>query len=276
MHQSVRLLAKEGLFDPHIARIFQLGEMRGEIAVSGVHLGFQLHDALETNPRMLFRLSSDYAQIFSFFGLSTDRLTQGFKTQLELFEWVATSAIFFPGLLPSPVSDPSHHQGKKKKKDVRPMYQNFLTFCAQQPRSSPPIDIVQHALVFFVRKELHDLLLHFAAVHQHAKALFTGKQVTEWTGLMGTPIRFVMDEVRSKLGGVGPLPVEIEVDSDIDPVHVTVAVWEERMFSMTLKEVHDLVIETKEEMDSEGKLVFDWKEAKRQRAERKALKESTA
>ena len=240
---------------------------------------FQLHDPIDTNPRMSFRLSSAYTKIFSFFGLSMQSYSDGFTTQLELFEWVATSSIFFPHRLPAPVSDASHYQGKKKKKDIRPMYQNFLKFCSARTQQSPRAvlpDVIQLALRFFERKALYDLLLRFAAVRQHAKTVFTGKNVMEWTGLAGMPVRLVMDEVRTKLGGVDLLPVEVDVDSDIPPVHVTVAVWEDRLFSMTLEEIQELLLRTKEEMDGQGKLAFDWRAAKERKARQKAAQAASA
>lgn len=162
------------------------------------------------------------------------------------------------------------------------MYQHFLEFIRldesirrySRPRitSQTALDM---ALSHFGRRALYDSLLHSAEVKKHVKSTFTGKQVEAWTGLKGMPVRFVMDEVKRKLGGTELVPVDIEVNNSIERLHVTLAVWEDTLFGMASDAIQQLVVETKEELNQAGTLEFDWQEAKRLSAERKAAVEAT-
>ena len=161
------------------------------------------------------------------------------------------------------------------------MFQNYLQYCrikaphtSQEPISTTKA--VSTALEFFDRRPLHDLILHISAVKKHAKDTFQGGQVSDWTGLKGMPVKFVMDEVKRKLGGTELVPIDIAVDDEIDPIHFTLAKWEDSMFRMSLDEVRQLTMDTKEVMDEEGRLRFDWRAAKRRKAERKVPNASGA
>lgn len=157
------------------------------------------------------------------------------------------------------------------------MFQRFLQFVQLDDSlrrfARPGLtsqEAIDKALAHFGRRALYDFLLHVAEVKKHAKMIFTGKLVEEWTGLKGMSIRLVRDEVKRKLGGTETLPVTVDVDSNIEPVHITLATWEETLFGMSYDALRQLVMDTKEEMDKSGKLKFDWREAKKLSAERKA------
>ena len=51
---------------------------------------------------------------------------------------------------------------------------------------------------------------------------------------------------------------------------MTVTRWEGELLSLSQDEVRDLVVKTKEEMNKEGRLEFDWKQAKERKAAQKA------
>lgn len=281
-----------GMILGSIARSLQLSLGHSGLRVSSsftyhvcmrVHYCLQLASPLPTAPPLAFRLSSSFPQILTFFELSIDQWTEGFATQLEIFEWLASSPFFdVQRLSPSRGSDTAPSSAKYRVRDARPMYQHFLEFVRldesirrySRPRITPQTAL-DMALVHFGRRALYDILLHFAEVKKHVRSTFTGKLVEEWTGLKGMSVRLVMDEVRRKLGGTGLVSVDVEVDKNIERGHVTLAIWENALFGMSLDAIQQLVVETKEEMNHAGKLEFDWQEAKRLRAERKAVVEKT-
>lgn len=129
------------------------------------------------------------------------------------------------------------------------MYQAFLDFAGALPPSNFPTPAdaaVDMALDYFGCRALHDIILHYAAAKKHARTIFTGRLVEEWTGLKGLRLRPVMEAVRRKLGGTGLLYVDLPlgINSDIDPVHLRVTVWEMTMFDMTSDQVRRLVMES--------------------------------
>ncbi|KAJ3547059.1 hypothetical protein NM688_g5440 [Phlebia brevispora] len=254
-----------------------LGNLARSLQLSLGHSGLKMAAPLPTSPPLTLRLSSSYPQILAFFELPVEQWTQGFTTQREIFEWVASSPFFDVRKLSS--RDSPAPFAKLKARDIRPMFQNFLEFARMDSSvllySSPRYPghtALDMALEYFGRRALYDFLLRFAEVKKYVKASFTGKQVEQWTGLKGIQVRMVMDEVRRKLGGAELLPVEIDADSNIDPIHVTLAVWENAMFDMPLDELRQLVLDTHDEMSKTGGLEYDWKEAKKQSAARKATK----
>ena len=203
-----------------------------------------------------------------------ERWVAGFTTQLEIFEWVASSPFFDAQRLRPRGTSPN--TSRQRARDVRPMFQRFLQFVQLDDslhRFSRPgftsQEAVDKALAHFGRRALYDFLLHVAEVKKHAKTIFTGKLVEEWTGLKGMSVRLVMDEIRRKLGGTETLPVTVSVDNNIEPVHITLVTWEETLFGMSSDTLRQLVMDTKQEMDMSGKLEFDWREAKKLSVERK-------
>ena len=106
------------------------------------------------------------------------------------------------------------------------------------------------------------------AIKRHVRDVFSGNLVIEWTGVTGMPVRFIMDEVKRRLGGEDKLRTvdDIALDSldssDIPPMYLTVRVWEFAMSEMSIDKVKIMVIRAKEDLDAEGKLQYNWKAAK--------------
>lgn len=207
-----------------------------------------------------------------------ERWERGFSSQTEIFSWLASSRFFDSrSMLRSNTGNTSN----MKARDARTMYQNFLVYAQDCDSGSKKLDadaVLGEALDFFGKRDLYTVFGHIAAAKRHIGSIFTGRLVQEWTGLQGVPVRFVMDEVRARLGGEDVLSIVagISLDSlpsgDIDPVHLTLRAWESAMESMSVDEVKTMVVRVKEELAAGGKLEFDWRAAKQRKAEQKRLR----
>lgn len=176
------------------------------------------------------------------------------------------------------------NQGGRRAREARGMYQNFLIYASGRVSSggkgvvATAMDrdtAVQTALQFFGKWELYRRILYAVSVKNHVNSLFTGKLVAEWTSVHGPPVRWIMDEVKRRLGGdeVDKPPFDTEAGDTsldvIDPLHWTVSTWQVSMETMDITAVRNFTIQVKEEMDKNGQLAFDWREAKRRQIERK-------
>ena len=208
--------------------------------------------------------------ILSYFGLSFDRWKQGFSSQEAVFAWVATSPLFQIWNM----TQGSNWHCSRKLVD-RSMYQDFLAYARVQHLQNPtwlaeklPLYSVESALAHFNKLDLHTALLHVARVKERAKTAFSNKRVEEWTDMRGPPVSLIMTEVRRKLGGNAVLATvcgvsrDAALDNDIDPIHLTLTMWENALDGMTDEEVYHLVLQVKEDLSTEGALNISWKELK--------------
>jgi len=259
-----------------------LGLMARSCGLSlGLH-GLRLANPVPTSPPITFHLSSSFPQILSFFGLTMSRWMEGFATQEEIFDWISSSPYYNPGVMARSEAD---NQGGRRAREARGMYQNFLVYAREHTRAGASVSdrdtAVQTALQFFGKWDVLNQLLQVAAVKSHISASFTGKLVTEWTSVHGPPVRWIMDEVKKKLGGEEPDQSSQVHEQDasgnaIDPVHLSLAAWQESMGVMDVDAIRRMVEQVKEEMAKDGRLAFDWRAAKKREAERKAALASGA
>lgn len=207
---------------------------------------------------------------------------------MEVFDWVATSPYFNSAKL---ARTDSLNSSRKRAKDSRSMFQNFLDFTLERSMSEIEIhgavkpvhlrqDVVKQALQAFGKDELYEVLNRIGDINLKIKQVFSGTLVTQWTGVQGTPVRWIMDEVQRRLEQSAPIQLSIPdgLGSDgcnsIDPRLLTISSWQVAISDMTLDQVQELVVHVKEELDQQGKLSFDFRAAKKRKAERKALLES--
>ena len=203
-----------------------------------------------------------------------ERWTEGFSSQREIFAWIMSSRFYNPGIMTRSEAD---HQGGRRIREARPMYQDFLVHAKQNSDGFSAIwdkdTIVQNALQYFGKRELYCRILDVVAIKDHVKTVFTGKLVTEWTGITGPPVRWIMTEVQRRLGGEEVDKSEVQAATaagdTIDACHMTMVVWQVKMKTMNATAVRNLTEQVKEEMDKEGKLKFDWREAKKREVEQK-------
>ncbi|CAL1713280.1 unnamed protein product [Somion occarium] len=266
-----------------------LGHLAASVGLSFGQSGLKLANPVPINPpNMPFYLSSSIPHILEFFEISLRRWEQGFSTTAEAFDWVSSSSYFIPTRL----ARPDVLQGSQKRaKASRTMFQDFLDYTAtralsMQRQAIESRDVaIERALRHFDKWDLYQTILHTCEAKQRIKQIFTGKLVMEWTGVQGTPVRWIMEEVQRKLEAQ-PLPLAQEIDAStplchsvkgselVDPSFLTLAPWQILMKDLTVEQVKDLVVEVKEGLQRDGKLQFDWQEAKKRKAERKALLES--
>lgn len=261
-----------------------LGLLARSVGLSMGTNGLRLAKPVPTNPESLFPLSSSFPPILEFFGLSMDRWSKGFLSQRDAFDWAATSPYFRASWMA--YTDASQTR-QRKAREARGMYQNFLEYATQLAQSQAssgrkpsPLpqteEVIDAAVHFFGKWELYQSIIDVARINEHLKLVFNGTLVGEWTGLEGLFLKFLMDEVRERLGGeagvvsppVGEMPVMNAIAvSALKP-------WESTAKDMTVDEVRVLVLMVKEQMEAEG--IFERKlEAHRAgRRAKEALKAS--
>ncbi|KAI0078251.1 hypothetical protein K474DRAFT_1641867 [Panus rudis PR-1116 ss-1] len=238
-------------------------------------------------PNMVFYLTTSVPDILKFFGWSLDGWERGFTTQMECFEWVASSPYFDPSKMPACHAE----NGPSRQKTVaaRGMYSAFLQFCREQTASQrldgasykriSQAEGVEAALRTFGKWELYCRMMHVEDVKKYVKRIFKGTLVTEWTGVKGTPVRWLMDEIQKRLEQSAPSEVRdnfirtMEVDG-VDPAYVTLELWQVVMREMDLEELRALTVQVKEEMDKEGRLFYDARAAIEARKQKKALRQA--
>lgn len=209
-----------------------------------------------------------------------DRWQRGFSTQEEIFLWLCSSRLFDPTTMLR--SEEGLSRARVKANVIRPMYQKFLYFTrsrATNTRRDHLGDVFGDALEFFGRRPLYTVLLRIAEIKKHVATNFTGTAIKNWTGLNGVPIRFTMEEVKRQLGGDEVLTTVsgIHLDSlpavDINAVHLTLRVWECTMSGMSAEAIQQMVVRLKEELQSAGKLDYDWRAAKQRKEEKRRNEE---
>ncbi|KAI0086550.1 hypothetical protein BDY19DRAFT_894795 [Irpex rosettiformis] len=237
--------------------------------------GLKLAKPVPTSPPCTLRLSASFPDILSFLSLSIDKWREGFATRTEIFDWVASSPLFdvwnarrTPGML------------QKGKPGERPMYRAFIEY-AEHRRSSAvfrsfSLDITD-ILAHFGKLELYNAILYVTRTKQYAKATFRGTLVETWTGIRGPAVGLIMKEVRERMGGSDVLATvcginrDTALDNDIDPIHLTLAAWEDTMGKMTEDGICDVVLQVTEVLRAEDKLNVRWKDVKKLNAKQKAL-----
>jgi len=188
-----------------------LGRLAASIGLQLGELGLKMSSqALVPTYSPTFVLSSSIPDIFPFFGLSVERWREGFATQHEAFEWVASSTFYVHGRL-------SDRTARAKTRTNRGMYHAFFQW--SEARASPAagdesqsqdvqeaekeavIESVRaEALTFFGKQEEHDALARANQRRLRLKAMWNGRKVGEWTGGNSRIIGRVMDLMRKTIG----------------------------------------------------------------------------
>ncbi|EPT05204.1 hypothetical protein FOMPIDRAFT_69174 [Fomitopsis schrenkii] len=246
----------------------------------GVH-GLKFITPLPTNPPISFQLSTSLPHILEFYSLSQSRLDDGFVTQRELFEWVATSRLFnAQSVAPA---EQSHNRGKKRR-SPRAMYQSFLEYArerADDPAYAPPTETVTQddVLRFFGKEAEHAALIRASRVKQNAREVFSGKVVEGWIGMKGLPVKWVLDVARERLNEqherehpAGGGEQSRQPGHEAEAALLSIAPWEFALFDMTAKKVQQFVVDVKAEMEASGTFEVKWQEEDARKADKRKMK----
>lgn len=246
-----------------------------------VFLGTQFITPLPTNPPISFQLSTSLPHILEFYSLSQSRLDDGFVTQRELFEWVATSRLFnAQSVAPA---EQSHNRGKKRR-SPRAMYQSFLEYArerADDPAYAPPTETVTQddVLRFFGKEAEHAALIRASRVKQNAREVFSGKVVEGWIGMKGLPVKWVLDVARERLNEqherehpAGGGEQSRQPGHEAEAALLSIAPWEFALFDMTAKKVQQFVVDVKAEMEASGTFEVKWQEEDARKADKRKMK----
>ncbi len=215
-----------------------------------------------------------------------DRWEQGFETQDEVVHWVASSP--FARALAARLQSGDSKLSLKERGEGRPMRQKFIDYLqaegspdTESDSSSEPnlsifatpvdrTDKIDAALRYFGKHDEYTAILDAARGSTRAKAMLNGNNVREWTGITGTPTRFILDEVKERLTArAGSATVS-------DAMAEAVPAWQRALLEMSNDEVRALTVSVKEDLDAAGKLEFDWRAAKAAKLERKKQQASAA
>ncbi|KAH9933108.1 uncharacterized protein BXZ73DRAFT_46389 [Epithele typhae] len=258
---------------------FILGLLAQTVGTSFNTFGLKLAEPVASLPPQTFWLTSSMPAVLAFFRLSHARWLAGFPTEAELFAWVATSPATH--VLAARYRSPAYAApAKKDGLAARPMRARFLAYLRTHELPAPdPSDgaaavlascdradaprKLRAALEFFGRAAEHDALLRAAAAQRRAKAVLNGTNVQAWTGVGGMPVRFVIEEVKERLGAHA---------ETADVGEAGAQAWQRALVEMEDEEVRALVVQVKEELATAGKLEYDWKAAKAAKEERKRAK----
>ena len=130
----------------------------------------------------------------------------GFKTKVEIFEWVALMKGFTPHQFRT------EGAGISKVKAERKMYAEFVQWVQANAQSKPSEHgsreerqekIRLEALAFFQKKEEFEALAQARNDRQRLKEVFSGSRVRDWAemGERWKGVKAIMDAVRERLGG---------------------------------------------------------------------------
>ncbi|KZT73817.1 hypothetical protein DAEQUDRAFT_661533 [Daedalea quercina L-15889] len=257
---------------------------------AGVSLGvngLKLANPLPTNPPVSFHLSTSLPRILEFYGLSKDRLSGGFATQREVFDWIATSRLFNARKVAP--AEQSHARGKKRR-GPRTMYQSFLEYArerADDPTYVPPSEIITEddVLHFFGKEAEHAALIRAFRVKQNAREVFSGKAIERWIGMKGLPVKWVMDIARERLTNRyarehptftsddgEAIALQTQPGNGLEVMHLAVTPWEVALFEMSIEEVQQLIVDVKAEMEGSGTFELNWQRENARKAEKRGPK----
>ncbi|KAI0720474.1 hypothetical protein C8T65DRAFT_633122 [Cerioporus squamosus] len=258
---------------------FFLGLLAQTAGLSFNIFGLKLAEPIQTAPPQTYYLSTSMRDIVAFFDLSMHRWEQGFATQEDIFEWIATSPFVLP--LVARYRSSEYKASCKERVDSRPMRLDFIRYL-QNPTFKPPAtaasavfassenrqEKLDAALKFFGKDKEHAELLFAGHAQRRAREILRGRTVQEWTGVEGMPVRFIMEEVKDRLSATTLSPSEAAVNHAKE-----VPVWQRALLRMSDEEVRALVVEVKEDLAKAGRLAFDWRAAKAAKQEKKRQKE---
>ena len=173
----------------------------------------QLAEPLATSPPQTYYLSSSYADILAYLGLSFERWSAGFTTQDALFAWLTSCPC--ANVLAARYRAPDYVSSSEDDVGSRPLRRAFIRYLQTCVLPAPPAgdgaallasaDPEQRAakldaaLRHFGKAEEHAALLATARAQLRSREILNGTNVQAWTGVMGMPVRLLMDEVKERL-----------------------------------------------------------------------------
>ena len=148
-------------------------------------------------------LTKDIKKALQFLGLDWMQYHNGFATANELYNYVASSKYFNPDIF---LFDNQNHHNKVRDRK-RPMYCNFLKWCAEQDNLTH-FEFPENKEDWFLKIESYfpgflAQLDHYKRQIdrvEHFKTLYNGALVSELTGLVGKDLGQFMAYVREKEG----------------------------------------------------------------------------
>ncbi|KAH9891611.1 hypothetical protein C8Q73DRAFT_746703 [Cubamyces lactineus] len=245
--------------------------------------GLKLIEPVGSPPQTFF-LCTSMSDVLGFMGLSMEKWRRGFSREEEIFNWVTSSpfAIALSERLKAKGANDAQPSAKDRG-EGRAMRQNFIAFlesyefpeevereaessvfAAWGNREEKP----EAALKHFGKDEEYAAILYAARAAVRAKAVLNGKNVQEWTGIMGMPVRFILDEMKERLAKtrLGSEPGGGAVAS---PLVREVPAWQHRLLEMSDEDVRELMVQVKKDLDAAGRLKYDWRAAKAAKLGRK-------
>lgn len=204
-----------------------------------------------------------------------ERWEQGFETQDEVVRWVASSP--FAHALAARLQSGESKLSLKERGEGRPMRQKFIDYLQAEDipddesepnlsvfaMSSDRADKIDAALRYFEKHDEYAAILDAARGSTRAKAMLNGNNVREWTGVTGTPTRFILDEVKERLTARAGNATVSAAMAEAIPAR------QRALLGMSDDEVRALTLNVKEDLEAAGKLEFDWRAAKAAKLERK-------
>ncbi|EAU85965.2 hypothetical protein CC1G_02988 [Coprinopsis cinerea okayama7 len=186
-----------------------LGLMAANIGLKLGQTGLKIPDP----PNPHFVLSVNFDDIMDFLGLSREVYNSGFKTRMEVYEWVCTMKWFDPYMF-RPTG-----QGIAKLKPDRTMYAEFVLFVTnnwsiseserirkrddKKSRDALFQTVKLEALNYFDKTAQFETRLESRRIQQRTQAVFSGHRVRDWAelGEHWKGVKMIMDKIREMLGG---------------------------------------------------------------------------
>lgn len=157
-----------------------------------VHLGGTGPDQFEK-----WSLTTDPRRALEYLGYSWARYQEGFRTELEAFEYIVGGRYFSPDVYLDRSTYNGHTHDRNRK---RPMFQRFIKYLqdlgAGIPQGAPPPSPLETVLAFGLSDRL-DALRQKVRDAYLLKQRLNAKLVIELTGLSGRALGQCMDRLRS-------------------------------------------------------------------------------
>ncbi|KAI0335938.1 hypothetical protein GY45DRAFT_1292590 [Cubamyces sp. BRFM 1775] len=253
--------------------------------------GLRLIEPIGTPPQT-FYVSTSMSDVLDFLGLSMERWKRGFTSEAEIFDWVTSSpfAMALAERLKAKDDGSDASPSGKDRGEGRAMRQNFIALLQsyefpEEVQSSVGSSVfatwgnrrekLEATLKHFGKDKEYAAILNAAQAAVRAKAVLNGKNVQEWTGIMGMPARYILDEMKERLAKL-QLGSEPDGDAVASSVVREIPAWQYPLLEMSDEEVRELMVKVKEDLDAAGKLEYDWRAAKAAKLARKRQAELAA
>ncbi len=165
------------------------------------------------------KLSHELRDILRFWGLNYDAWQNGFDTEQEIFEWIASCKYFCPSFFARAKTledaEKRHKHSEnfeeptvwtheaRKRLDKRPMFQNWIEYVSTLHAVADRVEtqtVKSDALDFFDKREEYACIETLLAKTRRLKAKFNGKLAMTWTDneIQGKALGVVMAAFKQK------------------------------------------------------------------------------